>query len=137
MPTYDAIIIGAGPNGLTAGCILARAGRRVLLIEARDTVGGGISSGELTLPGFIHDLGSAVHPFGIASPAFRELGLDRFGLRWIQPPTPLTQLFDDGHAATLERSVRTTATVLGYGGEMHIDGAAGFHAHRLARRPYR
>ncbi|NWG20583.1 MAG: hypothetical protein HXY39_09670 [Chloroflexi bacterium] len=56
---------------------------------------------------------------------------------WIQPPMPLAQLFDDGHAATLERSVRTTATVLGYGGEMHIDGAAGFHAHRLARRPYR
>lgn len=119
MPTYDAIIIGAGPNGLTAACILARAGRRVLLIEARDTVGGGVSSGELTLPGFTHDLGSAVHPFGIASPAFRELGLDRFGLRWIQPPTPLAHPLDDGRAATLERSVRATAAVLGYDGEMY------------------
>lgn len=116
MPTYDAIIIGAGPNGLTAACLLARAGRRVLLVEARDTVGGAASSGALTLPGFTHDLGSAVHPFGVASPVFRSLELERFGLRWLQPPTPLAHPLDDGRAVTLERSVRATAAGLGQDG---------------------
>ncbi|GIW00190.1 NAD(P)/FAD-dependent oxidoreductase [Roseiflexus sp.] len=113
MPAYDAVIIGAGPNGLTAACVLARAGKRVLIIEARETVGGGVSSGETTLPGFIHDLGSAVHPFGIASPVFRMLKLERFGLRWIQPPTPVAHPLDGGRAALLERSVRATAAWLG------------------------
>jgi phytoene dehydrogenase-like protein len=85
MSGYDAVVVGSGPNGLTAACVLARAGRRVLLIEAREQVGGGVSSAALTLPGFTHDLGSAVHPFGVASPILRELGLERFGLRWVQP----------------------------------------------------
>jgi len=67
---YDAVVIGAGPNGLTAACVLARAGWRVLIIEARETVGGGVSSGEMTLPGFVHDLGSSVHPFGIRVAGF-------------------------------------------------------------------
>jgi phytoene dehydrogenase-like protein len=79
-------------------------------------VGGGASSGELTLPGFTHDLGSAVHPFGVASPAFRALGLERYGLRWVQPPTPLAHPLDGGRAATLERSVRATAAGLGRDG---------------------
>lgn len=101
MPAYDAVIVGAGPNGLTAACVLARAGRRVLLIEARETAGGGVSSAETTLPGFIHDLGSAVHPFGVASPVFRALHLERFGLRWIQPPLPVAHPLDGGRAALL------------------------------------
>ncbi len=116
MPAYDAIIIGAGPNGLTAACVLARAGWRVLLIEARETVGGGVSSGEMTLPGFIHDLGSAVHPFGVASPVFRALKLERFGLCWIQPPAPVAHPLDGNRVALLERSVRTTASWLGRDG---------------------
>lgn len=110
---YDAIVVGAGPNGLSAACVLARAGQRVLLIEARDQVGGGISSAALTLPGFIHDLGSAVHPFGVASPVFQSLQLERYRLRWIQPATPLAHPLDGGRAVLLERSVRTTAAGLG------------------------
>lgn len=127
MPAYDAVIIGAGPNGLTAACTLARAGRRVLLIEARETVGGGVSSGETTLPGFIHDLGSAVHPFGVASPVFRALQLERFGLSWIQPSAPVAHPLDGGRAALLERSVRATAAWLGRDGRAYeqLMGAAG------------
>jgi phytoene dehydrogenase-like protein len=119
---YDAIVVGAGPNGLAAACVLARAGRRVLLVEARERVGGGVSSAALTVPGFTHDLGSAVHPFGVASPLFRSLGLERYGLRWIQPPTPLAHPLDGGRAVTLERSVQATAAGLSR------DGAA---YHRL------
>lgn len=113
MQTYDAVVVGAGPNGLAAACTLARAGRRVLLVEARDRVGGGVSSAPLTLPGYTHDLGSAVHPFGVASPIFRSLGLERFGLRWVQPPAPVAHPLDGGRAVTLERSVRATAAGLG------------------------
>jgi phytoene dehydrogenase-like protein len=116
MRDYDAVVVGAGPNGLTAACVLARAGWRVLLVEARDRVGGGVSSAELTLPGFIHDLGSAVHPFGVASPVFRSLGLERYGLRWVQPPTPLVHPLDGGRAVSLERSVAATAAGLGRDG---------------------
>lgn len=113
---YDAVVVGAGPNGLVAACVLARAGWRVLLIEANERVGGGISSAELTLPGFVHDLGSAVHPFGVASPVLRSLELERYGLRWMQPPTPLAHPLDGGDAVTLERSVRATAAGLGRDG---------------------
>jgi len=116
MQRYDAVVVGAGPNGLAAACVLARAGRKVLLVEARDTVGGGVSSAALTLPGFTHDLGSAVHPFGVASPVFRTLGLQRYGLRWAHPPAPLAHPLDGGRAVTLERSVRATAAGLGRDG---------------------
>lgn len=116
MRAYDAVVVGAGPNGLTAACVLARAGRQVLLVEACDTVGGGVSSGELTLPGFTHDFGSAVHPFGVASPVFRSLQLERYGLRWVQPPVPLAHPLDGGRAVLLERSVRATANGLGRDG---------------------
>lgn len=113
---YDAVVVGAGPNGLVAAITLARGGRRVLLVEANDAVGGGAHSAELTLPGFVHDLGSAIHPLGVGSPALRALPLAAHGLAWIHPPAPLAHPLDDGTAATLERSVAATAAGLGRDG---------------------
>src|SRR5690349_13652812 len=115
---YDAVVVGAGPNGLVAAITLAWAGRRVLLVEANGTVGGAVRSAELTLPGFVHDLGSAIHPLGIGSPALRSLPLAKYGLDWIHPTAPLAHPFDDGTAVTLERSVAATAGGLG------VDAAA-------------
>lgn len=85
----DAVVVGAGPNGLTAAVELARAGLSVQVYEAADTVGGGARTEELTLPGFRHDPCSAVHPFGIGSPAFKALPLARHGLEWLQPEVPM------------------------------------------------
>ncbi|MGI8650319.1 MAG: phytoene desaturase family protein [Rubrobacter sp.] len=110
---YDAVVVGAGPNGLAAAVELARNGRSVCVLEANERVGGGASSAEITLPGFVHDLGSAIHPLGFASPFFKSLPLDEHGLEWIHPPAPLAHPFDDGDAAILERSVDETATQLG------------------------
>ncbi len=110
---YDAIIVGAGPNGLAAAVTLARAGRSVLVIEAAATVGGGTRTAGLTLPGFRHDICSAVHPLALSSAFFRDLPLERYGLRWIQPPLPLAHPLDDGTAVVLERSVDATAAGLG------------------------
>ncbi|MGI8910340.1 MAG: phytoene desaturase family protein, partial [Rubrobacteraceae bacterium] len=110
---YDAVVVGAGPNGLSAAIELARNGRSVAVLEAEETIGGGARSGELTLPGFVHDLGSAIHPLGYASPFFRSLPLAEHGLEWIHPPAPLAHPFDDGPAAILERSVDETADALG------------------------
>ncbi|HLH24408.1 MAG TPA: NAD(P)/FAD-dependent oxidoreductase [Chloroflexota bacterium] len=115
---YDAVIVGSGPNGLAAAVLLARAGRSVLVLEAGDTPGGGTRSAPLTLPGFTHDICSAVHPLGVASPFLRRLPLGKYGLEWVQPPAPLAHPFDDGTAVTQERSTRATAAQLG------PDGAA-------------
>jgi phytoene dehydrogenase-like protein len=109
----EAAVVGAGPNGLAAAITLARAGRSVLVREAEQSIGGGARSAELTLPGFVHDVCSAVHPLAVASPFFRELSLDRHGLEWIHPPAPLAHPFDDGSAALLERSVAATGETLG------------------------
>ncbi|WP_174554173.1 FAD-dependent oxidoreductase, partial [Microtetraspora fusca] len=84
----DAVVVGAGPNGLTAAVTLARAGLGVHVYEAAATVGGGARTGELTLPGFHHDVCSAVHPLGAGSPAFHELRLEEHGLTWVEPPLP-------------------------------------------------
>ncbi len=113
MLRYDAVIVGSGPNGLAAAITLARAGRSVLVIEGRDTVGGGMRTAELTLPGFRHDICSAVHPLGMASPFFRSLPLEQHGLRWIQPDAPLAHPLDDGQAVVVERSFEATAAYLG------------------------
>jgi len=94
MPQYDAIVIGAGPNGLAAAMTLARAGRSVLVLEANDTVGGGARSLELTLPGYIHDLGSAVHPFGVALPFLRSLPLADYGLDMVQTDLTVLRLLE-------------------------------------------
>ena len=112
MMGYDAIVVGSGPNGLSAAIVLARAGLSVLVREANAAIGGGARSAELTLPGFIHDLCSAIHPMAIASPFFRSLPLAAHGLRWIQPPLPLVHPFDDLPPAILDRSVEATAAAL-------------------------
>jgi len=110
---YDAVVVGSGPNGLAAAITLAQAGHTILVIEAEGTIGGGLRSAELTLPGFVHDICSAIHPLGVASPFFRELPLVDCGLEWIYPPTPAAHPFDDGTVALLERSVRATGETLG------------------------
>ncbi|MDQ5851105.1 MAG: FAD-dependent oxidoreductase, partial [Chloroflexota bacterium] len=86
---YDAVVVGAGPNGLAAAITLARAGLAVLVVEAGATIGGGVRSAELTLPGFTHDICSAIHPLGAGSPFFRTLPLHEHGLEWIYPPSQL------------------------------------------------
>ena len=110
---YDVVVVGSGPNGLAAAVELARNGCSVVVLEAENTVGGGTRSAELTLPGFVHDVGSAIHPLGYASPFFSTLPLEEHGLEWVHPPAPLVHPFDDGTAAVLERSVEKTGETLG------------------------
>jgi phytoene dehydrogenase-like protein len=111
--TYDAAIVGSGPNGLAAGITLARDGKSVLILEAKDTIGGGTRTAELTLPGFKHDICSALHPLGVASPFFRALPLDQYGLEWIYPPAALAHPLDDGTAVMIEGTIEQTAANLG------------------------
>ena len=105
---YDAVVVGAGPNGLAAGIVLANAGHSVHLYEARDMIGGGCRSAELTLPGVTHDVCSAIHPLGRSSPLFRELELERHGLEWIEPPIQIAHPLDDGRAALVYRDIDAT-----------------------------
>ena len=111
--TPDAIVIGSGPNGLAAAIELARNGVSVRVVEAADEIGGGTRSGELTLPGFVHDICSAVHPMGILSPFYRQLPLDEFGLEWVMPPASVAHPLDDGDAIMLYKSLERTAEGLG------------------------
>jgi phytoene dehydrogenase-like protein len=108
----DAIVVGGGPNGLAAAIVLARAGRSVELVEARDTVGGGTRSAELTQPGVIHDVCSAIHPLGRSSPLFRDLDLEAHGVRWIEPPIQIAHPLDDGRAGLVRRDIGATAESL-------------------------
>jgi phytoene dehydrogenase-like protein len=110
---YDAIVIGSGPNGLAAAITLAREGWSVCVHEANETIGGGARSAELTQPGFIHDLCSAVHPLTVGSPFFRDLPLNEHGLEFIHPTVPLAHPLDDGSAVILSRSVEDTSHNLG------------------------
>ncbi|SFS03891.1 Phytoene dehydrogenase-related protein [Granulicella pectinivorans] len=109
-------VIGAGPNGLAAAIVLARAGVRVTVYEAMERVGGACGTEELTLPGFRHDVGAAVFPMGLASPFLRTLPLEQHGVRWVQPAAPLAHPLDDGTAVMLERGVFETADGLGEDG---------------------
>ena len=110
---YDAVIVGSGPNGLAAAITLAQAGYSVIVYEANATVGGGARSAELTLPGFLHDLCSAVHPLAAGSPFFKTLPLERFGLEWVEPEIPLAHPLDNDSAACLYKNVDLTAERLG------------------------
>ncbi|HEV3486145.1 MAG TPA: NAD(P)/FAD-dependent oxidoreductase [Vicinamibacterales bacterium] len=111
----DAVVVGSGPNGFAAAITLAEAGHEVTLVEGRDTLGGGLRSAELTLPGFIHDVCSAIYPFGRTSPFFvaHAEALERAGVRWIQPPYAIGHPLDDGAPILLERDVASTAAGLG------------------------
>jgi phytoene dehydrogenase-like protein len=110
---YDAVVVGSGPNGLAAAIALQQAGLSVLIVEAKPTIGGGTRSAELTLPGYVHDVCSAVHPMAMLSPFFQSLPLQDFGLEMIQPTYAAAHPFDDGNAAVLQRSVQETAESLG------------------------
>lgn len=110
---FDAIIVGAGPNGLAAGIYLQQNGLSVLIVEAQNKPGGGLRSAELTLPGFIHDICSAIHPLAVGSPFFQQLPLADYGLEYIYPEIAAAHPFDNGTAAILKQSVSETAKLLG------------------------
>ncbi|MFT4548043.1 MAG: phytoene dehydrogenase-like protein [Verrucomicrobiales bacterium] len=119
MAEFDAVIIGSGPNGLAAAIAIAQQGGRVLVLESRDTPGGGSRTAELTLPGFHHDVCSAVHPTAMASPFFQSLPLADHGLEFIHPDIPLAHPFDDGECAVMHQSLEATAAALGEDAEAY------------------
>lgn len=118
-PSYDAVVVGSGPNGLAAAITLQQRGLQVLLLEAKGTIGGGMRTAELTLPGFHHDICSAVHPMGVASPFLRSLPLQDFGLEYIHPEVLAAHPFDDGSAGALYQSLDTTAIYSGTDGKAY------------------
>lgn len=118
---YDAIVVGSGPNGLAAAITLQQTGKQVLLVEAKATIGGGLRTAELTLPGFHHDICSAIHPMAIGSPFFQTLPLDKFGLQYVQPEVACAHPFDDGTAAVLLQSLEETSAGLGIDKEAYLN----------------
>lgn len=117
---FDAIVVGSGPNGLAAAIVLQQTGLSVLIIEGKDTIGGGLRSAELTLPGFTHDICSAIHPMAATSPFFNTLPLQEHGLEYIYPPLSAAHPFDDGTAAVLTSSLEATAALLGTDADAYI-----------------
>jgi phytoene dehydrogenase-like protein len=138
----DAVVVGSGPNGLAAAITLAQAGRSVVVIEAADTIGGGVRSAEVTLPGFVHDVCSAIHALARASPCFGELPLAEHGLELVDSPAAMAHPLDDGTAVMLERSVEETAAGLGPDSEEYrtlmgffVDRSANLVPFLLGRSP--
>lgn len=119
--SYDAVVVGSGPNGLAAAIVLLQAGLSTLLIEAHAEPGGGTRTAELTMPGFKHDVCSTVHPLGVASPFFRTLDLGRHGVKWCEPPLALAHVLRDGSVTTLTRSLGETALGLGADAQAYLD----------------
>src|SRR5690349_7905924 len=118
MPSnHKACVVGSGPNGISAAIVLAQAGMRVEVFEAEAIPGGAVRSMELTLPGFIHDFGSAVYPLGVGSPFFSSLPLKDHGLDWVHSPAPLAHPLEDGTAVVLERNLGDATTTLGEDGK--------------------
>ncbi len=113
MNNFDAVVIGSGPNGYAAAIAMQQQGLSVLILEAEQETGGGTRSAALTLPGFVHDLGSTIHPLGAGSPFLSTLPLDRFGLEWVYPTHALAHPLDNGEAVLLKRSVAETAQQFG------------------------
>ena len=112
----DVVVVGAGPNGLAAAVVLASAGLSVEVIEAAETIGGGARTAELTLPGFRHDVCSAVHPMAMASPFFRAFDLARHGVEMLQPEVAYAQPLDGGRAGLAWRDLDRTVAGLGVDG---------------------
>jgi phytoene dehydrogenase-like protein len=128
----DVVVVGSGPNGLAAAVTCAEAGRSVLVLEAADTIGGGTRSAELTRPGFVHDVCSAIHPFAAVSPFFATAGLEAHGLDLVHPEVPLVHPLDHGRAGVLHRSLDDTVAGLGADGRTW-DGLVGWTARRWPR----
>jgi phytoene dehydrogenase-like protein len=118
---YDAVVVGSGPNGLAAAITLRQEGLSVLLIEGKDVIGGGLSSAEFTLPGFVHDVCSAIHPLALGSPFLSTLPLADHGLTYLQPGLAAAHPFDGGTAAVLAHSVEETAKALGADEQLYLD----------------
>lgn len=117
---YDAVVVGSGPNGLAAAITLQREGLSVLLIEGKDTLGGGMRTADLTLPGYYSDICSAIHPMAAGSPFFQQLNLEKFGLEYINPPVLAAHPFEGGRAAVLKHSLEETASLLGKDKEAYL-----------------
>ena len=113
MSNYDSIVVGSGPNGLAAAITMQQAGLSVLVLEGKETIGGGLRTAEITLPGFLHDICSAIHPMASPSPYFTTLPLQEHGLEFIYPKVAAAHPFDDGTAAVLKNSLTETAQLLG------------------------
>lgn len=118
---YDAVIVGSGPNGLAAGILMQQQGLSVLILEGKPTIGGGLRTAELTLPGFKHDICSAVHPLAVGSPFFKTLLLEAHGLEYMYPDVDAAHPFDNGTAAIIKRSIEETAKLLGRDEQTYLD----------------
>src|ERR1700761_6959083 len=118
---FDAVVVGSGPNGLAAAILLQQNGLSVLVVEGKEEIGGGLRSAELTLPGFTHDICSAIHPLAAASPFFNTLPLHQHGLAYIYPDIDAAHPFDNGKAAIVKRSINETADALGTDKDAYLD----------------